>query len=178
MTPTSRPWLARAVVALSACLGVLPAALLPSAAVADDDEWLLALEPGLGLFSAADPAVALRAGLGGEASLWLGVDEAAWIFLSGGAEQSLGDGPAIGEAAAGLALAIDVLRTIPFLEVAGGLGWHSGDLAPLLRLGLGADYLLSPSFSVGGVVRYRPFYGVEGESWLTFHLRFSYRGQF
>jgi hypothetical protein len=153
----------------------LAAISIPCPALADEGEWVLALEPEVGVF---DPSGGgdNELGAGGQATFWIGLSPASWLFASTGAEVSLTEGPEIGEAVVGAVAALDVLRTIPFLEAGGGLSLVRGEVMPLLRLGLGADYLVSPTFSVGAVVRYRPFFG-DGDQWLTFHLRIALRGE-
>lgn len=148
--------------------------MVANAAHAGVDEWLLTAEPGWALLS-GDEA---RHGAGGTVSFALGVSPATWLFAAGGAYVVPGDDPTtIVEVVGGLVVALDVLRTVPFLEAAGGLDLLDGTPAPLLRVGVGADYLVSPSFSVGGVVRYRPLFGVESERLLTLDLRLSWRSE-
>lgn len=157
---------------------VLTALLLPAFAQADDGEWVLGIEPQVGLFHGAAEDAAVQPGIGGQLSFWIGLSDAAWLFVAGGAEVSLDGGPTIGEGIAGAVAALDVLRTIPFIELGAGADVIGGELAPLLRLGVGADYLLTPDLSLGAVARYRPLFGREGESWLTFSLRLGFRGDF
>lgn len=152
-------------------------ALSPSSAAADEGEWVVSAEPQLGFFTGSARDASTELGAGGQASLWLGLSPAAWIFASAGGEASLGEGPSILEAIGGAVVALDVLRVIPFLELGAGADIVGGEVAPLLRLGVGADYLFSPSFSMGVVGRYRPLFGREGEDWVTVSLRLSFRGE-
>ena len=157
---------------------VLAALFLPGFAHADEGEWVLGIEPQLGLFSAAGDDAELQLGAGGQLSFWIGLSDAAWLFVAGGVEVGLDGGPTVGEGIAGAVAALDVLRTIPFIELGAGADLIGGELAPLLRLGVGADYLITPDLSFGAVARYRPLFGREGESWLTFSLRLGFRGDF
>ena len=163
--------------AASVASGVIWATLAAVAgpAQADSGEWALILEPAIGLYRPTGGDAQL--GAGGDVAAWLGLTTAASLFVSvGGAWVS--DGPPIGEALGGVALALDVLRTIPFLEVGLGAALVDTEVVPALRLGLGADYLLSPRLSIGGVARYRPAFGRGEEDWLTFSLRLGWRGEF
>ncbi|MFO0725051.1 MAG: hypothetical protein U1E65_14825 [Myxococcota bacterium] len=140
---------------------------------ADEGEWVLALEPDFGAFSDVDGT---RIGFGGQASLWLGLTTATWLFVDGGAHRALDGGPTIGETVGGVVVALDVLRTIPFAELGLGADVLPGRVEPVLRLGIGADFLVTPRFSVGVVGRYRPVFGAGGESWYTLSLRIGLRG--
>ncbi len=158
----------------------LTAALLlsaPAPALADEGEWVLALEPDFGAFTGAiDGGRGTAIGFGGQAAFWLGLTTATWLFVDGGAHQALSGGPLIGETAGGVVVALDVLRTIPFAEIGLGADIRGERVEPVLRLGLGADFLVNKSFSIGLVGRYRPVFGSDGESWYTLSLRIGLRG--
>jgi opacity protein-like surface antigen len=60
----------------------------------------------------------------------------------------------------GVTYTVDVLRVLPFVEAGFGLLVLGGDVVDArrdagLEVGFGADYLLSPRWAVGAVVRYR-----------------------
>ena len=156
---------------LAACLGQ------PWAAAADDDEWVIAAEPDYALHTA--PGTDASHGTGGNLSAWFGVSEAAWLTVSAGAWTYLGEvaPPTVFEAVGGLVVALDVLRVIPFLEAAAGANIIDGVPTPVLRVGVGADYLVSEALSIGGVVRYRPLFDTGGDQMVTIGLRVGLRGE-
>ena len=148
---------------------------LPTSASAADDEWILALEPAWGLYDAQET----HHGVGGQLSGWLGVTDAVWAFASVGGLYLPGAEDPVLEAGGGVVLALDVYRTIPFIEVAAGLNVLGDRYAPLLRLGVGADYLVTPSVSLGAVVRYRPLFGtLEREGLVSVGVRLGWRGEY
>ncbi len=160
-------------------LGWLVAAALTAhggAALAGEDEWVVALEPEGTLLTPHGGSPTF--GAGGQLTAWFGVTEAFWLGAAGGAWVYPDDAAPdlVAELVATAVVALDMLRTIPFLE--GGLGADliDGSLSPVLRVGIGADYLVSEDFSVGGVVRYRPVFG-SGEHVVTLGLRFALRGE-
>lgn len=140
--------------ALPASALLLVATLWGATGHAAEEELILAVEPGWGLLSGAEDHHAL----GGNATAWLGLTDTLWLELSAGGLRIFGDGVAdraLVETYAGLVAALDVLRAIPFFEAALGATFTGGGgIAPGLRFGLGADYLVSRSVSVGLVLRY------------------------
>lgn len=161
-----------------ACSALAALAALPSAAWADAGEWLLLAEPTLDVYRGpVDGQDTAAVGGGGSAAAWLGLSTAAWLFVSAGATVHSQGAPAIGEALGGFALALDVLRAIPFVEVGLGATLARGEPLPVLRLGLGLDYLVSPSLFVGLAARYRPVFGAGSEDLWTIALRIGARGE-
>lgn len=166
----------RAVLApISASIALLSAVgpALPGTAIAAEEEWLIAAEPGWSWESGVD---AHR--LGGGLTASLGLSPAAWAFVGGAARAPISPAAGLGwEAVAGVQLALDVLRTIPFLEVGGGVAGVDDRVGPLLRVGLGADHLLTPNLGVGAVVRVRALAGVDEARGLSLALRLSWRDE-
>ncbi|MCK6548204.1 hypothetical protein L6R52_20310 [Myxococcota bacterium] len=160
------PWLAAAV-------AVTAAGIAPRPAAAAEEELVLALEPGWALTSAADA----RHGASADLSAWLGVTEVLWLSASAGAHHLPADpSQSLWELYAGLVAALDVLRTIPFFEAQLGVTADGGTLAPGIRVGLGADYLISPTVSVGAVVRWRTLADELGaDGLLTAQVRLALR---
>ena len=164
----------RATAALGCAVAL--ASFAPGRAWADDDEWILGVEPGWSLVTA--PGRDARHGGGADLSLWFGVTETTWLFASGGAHVFGGDESLLlGEALGGLVAALDVLRTIPFVEAAGGVVLGRDQVEPVLRLGVGADYLLTSSLALGVVVRYRPLAGLDADRRVSASLRLSWRAE-
>jgi hypothetical protein len=155
------------------------ALLFAPSAFAAEDELLLALEPGYSLLAAETDLH----GAGGRLTLSYGITDSVWLTASGGASRQLGrgelEGRTLGEAFAGVTVALDVLRTIPFLEaLIGVVGARLPDrtkIDPSVRLGAGFDFLLTPSVSLGAVFRYRPVSDDLGDSHLTVDARLTWR---
>jgi hypothetical protein len=146
---------------------------LPGTAIAAEEEWLIAAEPGWSWESGVD---AHR--LGGGLTAALGLSPAAWAFVGGAARAPISPAVGVGwEAVAGVQLALDVLRTIPFLEVGGGVAGVGDRLGPLLRVGIGADHLITPSLGLGAVVRVRALAGVDEARGLSLALRLTWRDE-
>jgi hypothetical protein len=145
----------------------------PTPAFGAEDELVLALEPGWSLTSADDAAH----GVGGDLSAWLGITEVLWLSASAGGHHLFTEPSRdLWEAWAGLVAALDVLRTIPFVEAQLGVTGDGGALAPGVRLGLGADYLVGPTVSAGVVVRWRTLADELGADGLfTAQLRVALR---
>lgn len=162
--PTSQQGCAAALVFL---LG-----LASSPARADSDEWQVQAGPSWGILQSGD-GVAHAAGA--DASFWLGLAGASWLFLSAGGNHFFGDDAFTRfEATGGLVFAFDVFRTVPFLELGVGMEMVDGDPAPIVRGGIGADYLVSKNFGLGAVFRYYPL--VErGDHLFSFGLRVVFR---
>jgi hypothetical protein len=168
------------------CLPVLFAAFAAAAAEpaaeAAEDELVLGVEPAYAYLSG--PPEGLHGG-GGDVTLSYGLTDSIWLSASAGASRQAKHGmrPALTlfEAFGGVTVALDVLRTIPFVEALIGvvLGDPSGDaasaLSPTIRIGVGADYLLTRSVSLGGVVRWRPVTDALGGSEVSAHLRLGLR---
>lgn len=156
--------------------GVLTCAILPRSAAAADGEWVIAAEPGYALLVSDDVS---QHGGGGTASGWLGLTDTLWLGISGGAFAlaKSGSEPAVTpwEAMGGLVAALDVFRWIPYVEGYVGLLGQGSTLAPTLRLGLGIDYLVSPSWFVGAVLRSRPFIDPIANVETTISLRVGVR---
>ena len=122
-----------------------------------EDELIVALEPGYDRLSHPDGS---QHGLGGTASVWLGLSDDLWLALSGGGFH-VGDAPqhdalSRWEAFGGIVAALDVFRVVPYVEAMAGIVGGPSGLHPTARLGVGADYLLTPELSLGAVLRYRP----------------------
>jgi hypothetical protein len=153
--------------------------LLSPAAFGAEDELLLGIEPTYGLLAGATD----RHGAGGHLSLSLGLTDAIWLTLAGGGTRQLSRGDLEGltmlEAFGGLTVALDVLRTIPFIEgligVVGAKVAGSTKISPTVRLGVGFDFLLTPSVSLGAVFRYRPVSDDFGDAYYTAAVRLVWR---
>jgi hypothetical protein len=142
----------------AAPLAVLAALSIAREARADKDELTVAIEPGYA--TVTDPSGARLHGGGGTATLLYGLDNVAWLTASAGAFGFAPSGKVLIEGFGGVTAAFDVLRVVPFAELALGVTARSGGtVEPALRLGLGADYLLSPRFSLGLVARWHPLFG-------------------
>lgn len=148
------------------------------AARAASDELIVAAEPGYLRLSSTE---ASQNAVGGTASVWLGLTDALWLAASGGGFQVLDETERRGtffawEAFGGLVAALDVFRVVPYLEAMGGVVGGPEGVHPTLRLGLGADYLLTPSLSLGAVARYRPLPEDDiAASGLSAQLRLAWR---
>lgn len=161
-----------------ACSALAALTALPGAAKADAEEWLLLVEPTLDVYHGpVDGQATTAVGGGGAIAGWLGLSTTAWLFVSAGATVHSQGAPVVGEAVGGFALALDVLRAIPFLEVGLGGTVIRGDPLPVLRLGLGLDFLVSPRTFVGLAARYRPVFGEGGEDLWTLALRIGWRDE-
>jgi hypothetical protein len=130
----------------------------PLAARAAADELIVAVEPGYDRLSRATTS---QSGVGGTLSAWLGLTDDLWLAASGGGFQTLDEAPEHPklfryEAFGGLVAALDVFRVVPYLEGMAGVVGARGSVHPTIRLGLGADYLVTPELSLGAVLRYRP----------------------
>lgn len=159
----------------SAALVLSPSLLSEGVAAAGEDELVLALEPAYAVLTRDGSTH----GGGAEASVWIGLTEALWLTASGGIlgfdrGQDLPD--LLYEGAGGIVAALDVLRTIPFVEAAVAALASEDAIVPSVRVGLGADYLVSPALSIGAVIRYRPLADeLRSDSLFTLHLRVSWR---
>jgi hypothetical protein len=153
-------------------------AALPTSARADAEEWLVLVEPTLDVYQGAvDGQATTAVGGGGAVAGWLGLTTSAWLFVSAGGTVHSQGAPVVGEAVGGFALALDVLRAIPFLEVGLGATWVRDEPLPVLRLGLGLDFLVSPHTFVGLAARYRPVFGAGGEDLWSIALRVGWRDE-
>ena len=159
-------------------LGLTLAILYPgaSSALADEGELILAIEPGWALLAHESKN---RHGVGAGASAWYGVSETLWLAAGTGAHYTFlekGERALYGEALGGVALALDVLRTIPFGEAMIGVVANENAFAPSVRISLGADYLVTKSLSLGVVFRYRPLQeSLGGDGFFTISLRLGCR---
>jgi len=148
-----------------------------STAYAARDEAILAIEPGAVVAWSDRDA---RGGFLGTMTGWWGVDDFAWLAVSAsvgavGASSDRSASPAF-EALAGGALALDVFRWVPWAELLVGIAGPSDDPGATGRLGLGADYLVSPAWAVGPAVRIRPIPAPDGlDDLASVHLRISRR---
>lgn len=164
--------------ASSAWVALLSLMLPATAARADEREWLLVLEPTLAVYqTTAGGQDTTAVGAGGSAVAWFGLTSAAWLFASVGAAAHVDEAPVVGEAVGGLALALDVLRAVPFVDVGLGGSLVDGEAVPVLRLGVGLDYLVTSHVLVGAVARYRPAFGRGDEDWWTVSLRLGWRDE-
>ncbi len=110
--------------------------------------------------------------VGGELSVGYGLLEGITLFAYGGVFPVISSELML-TSGGGLTVAIDVLRTVPFVEVAGGVALRGGRTSGTFRAGLGADYFVTPELCVGLILRYHPI-SSEGEL-LSGHARLSYR---
>ncbi len=132
---------------------------------------MLALEAQAALYSGgAVPSV----GGGGELQLRTGLTDMIWVGLGGGLT-ALHEGPFRAFALGELALLFDVFRTVPFVELGAGAETYDGHSSVLLRVGAGADYLVSSSIGLGLSLRYQPALGDEVEHLFTLGLRLVWR---
>jgi hypothetical protein len=146
---------------LLGCLGGFGAS-----ASADEDDWQIAGR--LGVASVvADGRSPLGAGLGTDVQYGINDTFSARLSLSGGFQSVSTDagkqlpGGSIWSygAFAGLGYTMDVLRLLPTFEAGIGVLGFGGavkksHLAMGTQLGIGADYLLTPRFSIGATAQY------------------------
>lgn len=158
-------------------LSITLPSIASSIAWAGEDELILAIEPGYGLLLAPQGAPdSVAHGGAGSIAAWLGVTDTIFLAASGGAATGFSDGPTIGEALGGVVLALDVLRVVPYGEALIGAIITPDSVGASYRLGLGADYLLSKTFSLGLVARYRGLAdNLGGDGLFTAQLRFALR---
>jgi hypothetical protein len=121
-----------------------------------------------------------RHGAVGTVDLWWGIDDFAWLVASGstGAVVTGADEPSrvAVEALAGAALALDVIRWVPWAELLVGVAGPADALGATGRVGVGVDYLISPRWAVGPAVRIRPLSHVDGaDGLLSVQLRIARR---
>jgi hypothetical protein len=157
--------------------GIAGALLLATPlARAAEDEAVLVLEPGAGALEGGE---APRRGPSLGAAAWWGLDDLLWLTVSGrgGAWLASGGEPAsaYGEGFLGLAAALDVVRTVPFAELAVGAIAARGEFAPTVRLGIGADHFLSRTVSLGLVLRVAPVPAELGDVHLAAAVRLGWR---
>ena len=152
-------------------LALLGLALLFAApARGDEKELTLALQPG---FAVASVDGQTLYGGGGSLDLAYGLTDALALRVTGAFTahhiDKIGDAPAgtflAYQAGVGLTYTLDILRLVPFFDVAIGL---LGSVRPRgggnevnnqfgIQLGVGVDYLVTRRFSVGAVVRYHAY---------------------
>jgi hypothetical protein len=143
----------------------------PSTAQADEGERAVFVEAGPTFARAAAAADPTLGAIGGGAA-WIGLRPNVWGFLSLGGG-TVGTG-ALGEAYAGIALTLDVLRWVPALELGVGADLFAARLAPNARLGLGVDVFVSSRLTLGAMVRARPGFA-EGGMLVATTLRLGWR---
>lgn len=131
----------------------------PTAALADEGERAVFVEAGPAFVRAAAGSDGVVGVVGGAAA-WVGLRSNVWGFVGVGGGTT--GAAALGEAYAGVALTLDVLRWVPALELGLGADLFDGRLAPNARLGLGVDVFVSSQLTVGAVVRVRPGFGDAG----------------
>ena len=85
------------------------------------------------------------------------------------------DDPVTFELLGGIVYAFDVFAAIPFAEALGGFVTGTGGVQPTARLGLGVDYLVTRTVSIGIVGRYRPIAEPLGNALMTAQLRLAVR---
>lgn len=162
-------------------VALLVLSLAPAApARAAEDELLVAFEGGYAFLSGEPEDLH---GAGGQLTLSYGVTESIWLTGSlGGAreiDRKMRPGLGLYDAFGGLTVALDVFRTIPFLEALVGVVVadrpDETEVAPTVRLGVGADYILFPGLSLGAVARWSPVREEIGESHVTASLRVVWR---
>lgn len=148
----------------------------PAIAGAAEDELVIAVEPGYAGVTAEDTD---QHGFGGAGSVWLGLSDELWLAGSVGAGHARGgemkDPTTFFEVFGGLTVALDVFRTIPFLEAQIGMVATDDSLSPTFRVGLGADYFVTRTISLGLVGRIRPTDDAIGGSVLTVAGRLAIR---
>jgi hypothetical protein len=151
---------------LAVFLAVLPVVMMAAgpARAAGEDEWQLALRLGGGN-SNGYPIQPW--GFAGALDLEYGFHEAfsarASVGMVSYPVDAVKNGPPAGTLQArtallGLMYTVDVLRLLPYIEVSVGLLSWSGPGAPATsfgaELGLGADYLVTPHWALGGSAQY------------------------
>lgn len=157
---------------LAAIATIIAVSTAASSTFAGEDELIAAVEPG---YAGLD-ASGLKSGFGGSASLWIGTDTPFWVAGSAGVTGHFGlDDPVTFELLGGIVYAFDVFAVIPFAEVLGGFITGTGGLQPTARFGLGVDYLVTRTVSVGVVGRYRPIAEPLGNALMTATLRLAVR---
>ncbi|MBK8013637.1 MAG: hypothetical protein IPK13_20075 [Deltaproteobacteria bacterium] len=146
---------------------------------AADGEWVLGASAGHSVLIRGDSRLVHAPTA--ETAAWLGLTDALWLAASSSAAWrlgSLGDDRAartMGTLEAGIVVALDVFRTMPFLELMGGASLGTS-VEPTFRVGLGAEYFVSRTISLGGVLRFRPIWEDNGRaSMLTGSIRVSTR---
>ncbi len=154
----------------------LVAPLFAAPAHAADGELVLALEPGWALL-ASDPVE--QHGGGGGLSAWLGINDELWLTASAGASAVASSearaSAILYEGFAGLTAALDVFQTIPFVEAQLGLVGTKDALSPTVRFGVGADYFITRTMTVGAVVRVRPVDEAIGGTFVSAAARLALR---
>lgn len=133
--------------------------LLPLLARGDERDLSLVAGGGYGLVVAGQGAAGhSESGGGGGLRLRYGLSETLALHAQGGAMGSARGALSYG-GGLGLTYALDLLRVVPFFEVGLGVVGTTADGGPRaalgLALGLGADYVLSTRWSVGGALRYQ-----------------------
>ncbi|MBI2376307.1 MAG: hypothetical protein HYV07_20095 [Deltaproteobacteria bacterium] len=148
--------------------GLVAGASVPAGAFASPGELILTAEAGAASMDSGE-----HVGLGAEAALAYGAVEAVSFFVFGGGHVVIDADPIL-TFGGGVQLALDVLRTVPFFEATFHANARSGELSPGVRIGLGADYFLTPEVSIGLAVRYAPWSDfdelISGRARLSFHL--------
>lgn len=164
--------------ALALC-AVFASAASASTAGAAEDEVVLAFEPAYTLLTGATDLH----GAGGHLTAGYGLTDELWLTASLGGSRQLGrmevPGRTLLEGFAGLTAAIDVLRAVPFVEVLiGVVGARLAErtkLDPTVRLGVGLDVFITPSFTLGAAYRFRPVSDDLGDSYMSVDLRLAWR---
>ena len=170
--------LMRAIAGASAAVALL---LLAGAAHAGEDELIVAVEPAYAVLTTSTDAFDSPAhGFGLSASAWIGTPTALWVGASIGGTGHFTDPDNLGsvEVLLGLVYALDVFAAIPFVEAqAGILTSVVGDtgVQPSARFGLGFDYLVTRTMSLGLVARIRPTGSPLGDALITGQIRWAVR---
>jgi opacity protein-like surface antigen len=138
----------------------------PGRAVADEDDWQIAARTGIASV-VVDGRSPLGVGLGSDIQYGINDTFSARLSLSGGLQRVSAEtnkqlpGGSIWSYAtfAGLGYTMDVLRLLPTFEAGIGVLGVAGAVkknhtALGMQLGIGADYLLTPRFSVGATAQY------------------------
>jgi hypothetical protein len=124
----------------------------------DQGDWQLAAGPSYALLVQGNNATA---GLGGRLEGRRGLTDVvtAWAAVGSSWHPRLAETVRASNAAAGLAVAFDVLRLVPFLGVGATVSDVRGELSRSRRLGLegaaGAEYLVDRRWSVAFAARYQ-----------------------
>ena len=119
--------------------------LTASKALAGEDEMTLYLQPSAGLWLAE----AVDARWGGRLGANIGLSPSLSLAIEAGGNTGSLAPAANFDLQGGLVMALDLFRTVPFLEVLTGVEYGVGRFTPLLTFGLGAEYLITPSWSIG-----------------------------
>ena len=129
----------------------------PGRALADEDEYSLYAQPSAGHWGANASDTRMGLALGAQ----LGLSPAANAVLEFGSSMNSDGSQASTGLQFGLSYGLDTFRVIPFIQILAGLEYQMASFTPSLSIGLGADYLINPSLSVGLNFRATPIDGLD-----------------